>query len=75
MMQVDEESHHWSSIEMFLNWLSFIEDGTLQQKLIKDYIKKGFENCLKFGYDIRKFKEDPQLIISNIIKRRKYENL
>ena len=62
MRKVDENSHHWSSIEMFLNWLNAIDDAMLQNEYTKKYIIEGFKNALKEGYDICKV---PKKILKN----------
>ncbi len=44
-MQVEKDSHHWTSLEMLINNLMHSQMGV-------DYLIKGLENTRKYGYDI-----------------------
>ena len=52
---VDEHSHYWTSIDMFLNYLKTMKALGFIPEKDADYMIEGFENTKKNGYDIIKW--------------------
>jgi hypothetical protein len=53
MVQVVKDSHYWPSIKVFLNWLECSDYGC-HTDFNPAYIRTGFLNAQKRGYDLRK---------------------
>lgn len=70
MVQLIKDSHYWSSFDMFFHWLDCVDYGC-EDDFNTDYIRKGFQNAIKHGYDMKKVRDIPKHDISRLDKRRK----
>lgn len=56
MVQVVPDSHYWTDLKQLIHWLD--NAALMGKELTPEYLKKGLENTLMHGYNLKKVEED-----------------
>lgn len=53
MLQVVEDSHFWTNIEMLLNWVKIQKHNNLTKEEILNYLEIGLDNTKYKGFELK----------------------